>query len=315
MSIFDILPAYELNHSPRIIAAFDTDFLHNLTAFRRSLPQGEKFTMLLQTGWSVLVPDFANDLIKCMAEARQMFPEARIIFLVNEKEAIPLLSPSAECVWCHQNAFLSPGRYPLAKENKRLFDAVYVARITPFKRHALAAKVPNLHLIGAYSLREKEYFQTIMQTVPHTRWDEKVNSWFIGHHIAKASCGLALSSIEGSMFVCGEYSLCGIPVVNTKNIGGRDLMLPEFSAFHAEDTPESVAEGVEYWKTHPVPPQEIREAFLKMGQEHRDCLDDLIASIAGKRISLPHKLGIRCRLLPHQKLLHGIRRRNEPNHA
>ena len=86
-------------------------------------------------------------------------------------------------------------------------------------------------------------------------------------------------------------------------------MLPEFSAFRAKDTPESVAEGVEYWKANPVPPQEIREAFLRMAAEHRACLADLLASIAGKRVKIPHKLGIRCRLLFHQKLLHGLRRR------
>ena len=110
------------------------------------------------------------------------------------------------------------------------------------------------------------------------------------------------------MFVCGEYSLCGIPVVNTANIGGRDLMLPEFAAFRAEDTPDSVAEGVEHWKANSVPPQEIREAFLHLAAEHRACLADLLASVAGKRVKIPHKLGIRCRLLPHQKLLHGVRR-------
>ena len=166
--------------------------------------------------------------------------------------------------------------------------------------------MPNLHLVGAHSIRETEYFNEIMRTVPHARWDEKVNSWRIGRRMAQASCGLALSSTEGAMFVCGEYSLCGIPVVNTANIGGRDLMLPEFSAFRAEDTPESVAEGVEHWKANPVPPQEIREAFLRMAAEHRAVLDDLLASAAGKRVKVPHKLGIRCRLLPHQKLLHGL---------
>ena len=309
MPFFNYLPAYELNRSPRILAAFDTDFLRNLEAFRRSLPQGRAFTLLLQTGWSVLVPKFADELKAGMAEAHRLFPEARIIFLVNEKEAIPVLKDSAECVWCHQNAFLDPRRYPLAKEG-RLFDAIYVARITPFKRHALAAKVPNLHLVGACSNRERDYFQEIMRTVPHARWDEKVSSWLIGRRMAQATCGLALSSVEGAMFVCAEYSLCGIPVVNTANIGGRDLMLPEFSAFRADDTPESVAEGVEHWKATPVPPQEIREAFLRMAAEHRACLDDLLASIAGKRVKVPHKLGIRCRLLPHQKLLHGVRRRN-----
>ena len=308
MPFLNYLPAYQLNHSPRIIAAFDTDFLRNLNAFRASLKRGERFTMLLQTGWSVLVPEFAAELNSRMAEARQMFPEARFVFLVNEQEAIPILKDSAECIWCHQNAFLEPRRYPLAA-GRRLFDAIYVARITPFKRHALASKVGNLYLVGSHSSREEDYFQEIMRTVPYARWDEEVSSWLIGRAMAKASCGLALSSTEGSMFACGEYSLCGLPVVNTANIGGRDLMLPEFSAFRADDTPESVAEGVEHWKAHPVPPQEIREAFLRMAQEHRACLEDLVATIAGKRVKLPHKLGIRCRLLPHQKLLHGIRRR------
>ncbi len=307
MPFFNYLPAYELNRSPRILAAFDTDFLRNLDAFRRSLRLGERFTLLLQTGWSVLVPKFADELKVRMAEAHRLFPEARFVFLVNEKEAVPILKDSAECVWCHQNAFLDPRRYPLAT-NRRRYDAIYVARITPFKRHALAAKVKNLHLVGSYSTPEKDYFQTIMRTVPHARWDEKVNAWLIGRRMVQASCGLALSSVEGAMFVCGEYSLCGIPVVNTANIGGRDLMLPEFAAFRAEDTPDSVAEGVEHWKANSVPSQEIREAFLHLAAEHRACLADLLASVAGKRVKIPHKLGIRCRLLPHQKLLHGVRR-------
>ena len=157
MPFFNYLPAYELNRSPRIIAAFDTDFLRSLDAFRRSLRQGERFTLLLQTGWSVLVPSFAEELKTRMVEAHQMFPEARIVFLVNEKEAIPILKDSAECVWCHQNAFLDPDRYPLATGTRK-FDAIYVARITPFKRHALAAKVPNLHLVGAHSIRETPLF-------------------------------------------------------------------------------------------------------------------------------------------------------------
>ena len=304
----DYLPAYELNRSPRIIVAFDTDFLRNLDAFGCSLPKGERFTMLLRTGWSVRVPEFADELKAGMAKARRMFPEAHMIFLANEREAIPILKDSAECILCHQNAFLDPRRYPLAT-GKRAFDAIYVARITPFKRHALAAKVRNLHLVGSHSVREEDYFRETMRTVPHARWDEKVNSWLIGRHVANASCGLALSSVEGAMFVCGEYSLCGIPVVNTRNIGGRDLMLPEFSAFCAEDTPESVAEGVEHWKANPVPPQEIRGAFLRMAAEHRARLDDLVASIAGRRVEIPHKFGIRCRLFFFQKLLHGIRRR------
>ena len=37
-------------------------------------------------------------------------------------------------------------------------------------------------------------------------------------------------------------------------------------------------------------------------------LEYLLASIVGRRVQIPHRLGIRCRLLLHQKLLHGVRR-------
>lgn len=307
MPFLNYLPAYELNRSPRIIVSFDLDFLRNIEAFKRSIPAGERFTMLLQLGWSTHEPKFLDELKTRMTEARQSFPEARFVFLSNDESSIPLLSGSAECILCNHNAFLDPSRYPVAT-GRRKFDALYLARITPFKRHALAAKVPSLYLIGSRSPKEEEYFQTVMRTVPYAKWDEKVRSFRIGGCITKAHCGLALSAMEGAMFACGEYTLCGIPVVNTANFGGRDLLLPDFAEFKAEDTADSVAEGVEYWKSNPVPPQEIRDAFIKLAGEHKARLSDLVDSIAGRHVACPHKLGVRVTLLPHQKFLHCVRR-------
>ena len=110
------------------------------------------------------------------------------------------------------------------------------------------------------------------------------------------------------MFSCGEYSLCGIPVVNTRNKGGRDTLLPEFAVSYAEDNADSVAENVAYWVDKPIAPAEIRSEFLRLALPQKELVQDLINSIAGKRVFLPHKLNIRCRLLPHTKLLHGIRK-------
>ena len=62
MRYFDYLPCYVLNHSPRIIAAFEMDFLRSLEAFQKAIPQGEKFTMLLQLGWSAELPEVAAEL-------------------------------------------------------------------------------------------------------------------------------------------------------------------------------------------------------------------------------------------------------------
>lgn len=309
MSFFDYLPSYILNHSPKIMAAFEMDFLRNLPAFQKAIPRGEKFTLFLQLGWSAELPEVAEELKNRLAEARNAFPDARFIILANSPGEVEVIKNFNEVYLASHNAFLAPERYPLAKNNQRKFDALYIARITPFKRHELAEKVNNLHLIGSYSENEKAYFTETIAKFPHAVWSQKVPSFFIGRKIGEAACGLALSAVEGAMFSCGEYTLCGIPVVNTVNLGGRDTLLPDFAVRYAEDNADSVAENVAYWVKNPVDPQEIRNGFLKMALEQKAQVQDLMNSLAGKKVYLPHKLNIRCRLLPHTKILHGIRRK------
>ena len=307
MSFLSYLPCYILNHSPKIIAAFEMDFLRKLDAFQKSLAKSEKFTMLLQLGWSAELPEVAFELKSRLEEAKNAFPEARFIILANAPAEVEIIRNFNEVYLASHNAFLDPARYPPAKKNRRKFDALYIARITPFKRHELAEKIEKLHLIGNYAEREKEYFMQTISRFPNAVWSQKVPSFFIGRKICEASCGLALSAIEGAMFSCGEYSLCGVPVVNTKNIGGRDTLLPDFAVRYAEDNAGSVAENVDFWVNNPIEPQEIRNGFLKLAQPQKELVQDLINSIAGRQVYLPHKLNIRCRLLLHTKLLHGIR--------
>ena len=309
MSFFDFLPAFILNHSPKIMVSFEMDFLRNLPAFQRAIPRGEKFTLLLQLGWSAELPEVAGELKTRLTEARDAFPDARFIILANAPAEVEIIKDFCEVYLASHNAFLDPARYPLAKKAPRKFDALYIARITPFKRHELAEKIENLHLIGSFAEKEKEYFSQTIARFPNAVWSQKVPSFFIGRKIGEAACGLALSAIEGAMFSCGEYSLCGVPVVNTKNLGGRDTLLPEFAVSYADDNADSVAEKVEFWVKNPVDPQEIRDGFLKLALPQKELVQDLVNSIAGKNVALPHKLNIRCRLLLHTKLLHGIRRK------
>lgn len=310
MKFFDYLPCFVLNHSPKIIAAFEMDFLRNLSDFQRSIPRGEKFTMLLQLGWSAELPEVAAELKMRLSEAQNAFPEARFIILANSAKEVGIIGEFAEVLLAQHNAFLDPARYPLAKKNAvRPFDALYIARFTPFKRHFLAEKIEKLHLIGSFSEKERAYFEETIRRFPHAVWDEKVRSFFIGRKITEAACGLALSKIEGAMFSCGEYTLCGVPVVNTVNQGGRDTLLPDFAVRYAEDTAESVAQQVDYWVHNAPDPAEIREGFLRLATPQKEEVRQLINSIAGKEVPLPHKLNIRCHLLPHQKWFNGIRKK------
>lgn len=308
MKLFDCLPAYILNHSPKIIAAFEMDFLRNLPAFQKAIGKGEKFTLVLQLGWSAELPEVAAELKNRLAEAKNAFPEARFIILANAPGEVEVIREFCEVYLASHNAFLDPGRYPLAGMGTRKFDALYIARITPFKRHFLAEKIKNLHLIGNYSEKEKDYFTQTIAGFPEAKWSKKVASFFIGRKICEAACGLALSAVEGAMFSCGEYSLCGVPVVNTVNMGGRDTLLPQFAVRYADDDAQSVADNVAYWVDNPVDPAAIREEFLRLALPQKELVQELLNSIAGKKVKLPHKLNIRCRLLPHIQLMHGIRR-------
>ena len=308
MGFFDYLPAYELNHDPRIIAAFEMDFLRNLDAFKKSIDKKEKFTLLLQLGWSAELPEVAAELKTRLAEAKNAFPESRIIVLANTEKEVEILKEFTEVILAQHNAFLDPRRYPLAKKKKKVYDALYIARITPFKRHELAVNIENLHLIGSFSEKERAYFESTIAKFSHAKWTQKVPSFLIGYEIGKAACGLALSEVEGAMFSCGEYTLCGVPVVNTRNLGGRDTLLPDFAVITADASAESVAAAVEYFVKNPIDPEEIRQGFLDKALPQKETVQELINSIAGKKVHLPHKLNIRCRLLPHTKLLHGIRK-------
>ena len=148
MKFFDYLPAYELNRSPRILVAYEMDFLRNLEAFKRSVPQGDKFTMFLQLGWTAELPEVVAELKSRLADARNAFPEARFIILANTAKEVELLRDFAEVCHAHQNAFMDPARYGLAKPGRKKYDALYIARITPFKRHYLAEKIKSLFTIG-----------------------------------------------------------------------------------------------------------------------------------------------------------------------
>ncbi|MGE4302265.1 MAG: hypothetical protein AB7F40_11770, partial [Victivallaceae bacterium] len=279
---------------------------------------GRRAWCFLQLGWQHERGAGTERFIAGIKAAAVAMPNLRIVVLANcPDEADHLCRNGIRAEFCHQNAFLDPSRYRIAGGHKE-YDAIYIARITPFKRHALAAKIPKLLLVGDYSERESEYAKNTLHQMSGAEYRRKVRSFRIPKAIGKAACGLCLSAEEGAMFVSAEYVLCGAPVVNTSNIGGRDFMMPKFAVKHAEDSPQSVAAAVESWKAAPPDPAAIRRAAIEMMAPHRRKLRELIdEAFAEARLNdpklpekftgnFPHKLGLRCRRTPLSDLLHGL---------
>ena len=63
--------------------------------------------------------------------------------------------------------------------------------------------------------------------------------------------GLCLSKSEGAMFASIEYLLCGLPIVSTKSVGGRDIFFTDenciIADLHSGLIRGKIAESVQHW--------------------------------------------------------------------
>lgn len=312
----DYLPCYVFAWKPLILVAYDTDFTGHMDAFLKHFNRYESVSLFLQLGWQHETDAVARPFAEQLREAMRRCPHLRITVLCNSPiEQEKMEKEGVRAVFCHQNAFLDPSLYPLLPRVRKTFDAIYIARITPFKRHLLAAKIPSLLLIGDWSSRETGYVTEVLKTLCRSVHLRRVRVGRIHREVARAHCGLCLSAEEGAMFVSAEYLLCGIPVVNTANIGGRDFLLPEFAVAQVEDNPDAVAEAVNRFVLSAPEPEKIRDAMLNKMAIFRSVLSAELSvamrngggasEFTGK---LPHKLGLRCTRMPWTNWLHGLKR-------
>lgn len=308
----DSLPAYILFRNPLVAISYFEDFLRHREAILQAMA-GSKPHLLFQFGWHRETAERVEEVRREAAETLRLRPDAELIFLCNSEQETRLLAEAGlRAEFCHQNAFLDERHYRIHAGMPK-YDAIYIARITPFKRHHLAAQIPSLRLIGDHSAPEADYFAQVMRQLAHASWKRKVFSWNVSRAICEARCGLCLSAEEGAMFVSAEYLLSGRPLVSTANLGGRDALFGPDYTYRAEDTPESVLAGVEAMQRCPVSPREIRARTLEMCRPHRQRLIAILQDIcdrAGVRRDaagewpgyFTHKFGLRCFNGPRVKL-------------
>lgn len=298
------LPAYIIFRKPMVVISYFEDFVNRRDDILNALGDPKPF-LLFQFGWHRETPARAEEAAREASLIGRQCPGAELIFLCNSEREVALISGvGLRAEFCHQNAFLDEQRYHIVSRPIR-YDAIYLARITPFKRHALAAKIPSLRLIGDHSDREAAYFAETRRLLAHASWKRKVFSRFVSRAIGEAHCGLCLSAEEGAMFVSAEYLLSGRPLVSTRNLGGRDAFFEPDYAFLAEDTADSVRDGVEVMKHCAISPAEIRLRTIEKFQPHRErmiaILQDICDRSEVKRDAeaqwpryFTHKFGLRC---------------------
>ncbi len=308
------LPCYIISREPPIIISYWYDFYNKLDECAACFPPGQSGYVLAMLGWHRETQERVDELLRDVSDVAKRAPNIKPVFLANSPNEEKLLKEHGlNAVFCHQNAFLDERHYKIIPGVHKQYDAIYIARITPFKRHELAAALPSLRLIGGWHDYEQEHYDKILSILPQADWKCKVRSRSIYREINAARTGLCLSEEEGAMFVSAEYLLCGVPVVNTPNLGGRDEMFTSPYALTVDPTPEAVAEGVRAQIEAQYDPELIRQAIIEKMQIHRRTFTDLVQSIYDQEninrdfsqewpSVYTHKMGIRCSISPVRAL-------------
>jgi glycosyltransferase involved in cell wall biosynthesis len=148
----------------------------------------------------------------------------------------------------------------------KIYDAVYVARRSAFKRHMLAESIQKLALIAGNNHGKD------ISDVPNNPAfinDTPLKPAEVCEKINQSHVGLILSASEGACFSSSEYLLCGIPVVSTPSFGGRDVWYNEYNSIICEPNADAVADAVERLKRRDIDPMVIRQMHIDMAQVHR----------------------------------------------
>lgn len=303
------LPCYILSRKPMIVVSYWMDFFNNNEKILSQLPSNKMSYCIFQLGYHVERAWRLDEVFEQYQEVQKNLNNKQIkfIFLANTQvEADLLKTKGLDTVFCNQNAFLDESRYKVL-ETKKKYDSLYLARITPIKRQELASEIKSLKLIGTYFEVEKKYFQERMKTLKNATWKKKVWAFNVFKHMAEAHTGLCLSQEEGAMFVSTEYLLCGLPVVSTESLGGRDIYYHEDYVRICKDSPKEVYKAVEELKTMDINPNYVRYRTIEIMNEHRLTFINLIQDIFDKEgferdfmkewpKVFTHKLGLRTSL-------------------
>lgn len=203
-------------------------------SFSESL-KGKKAYFILMLWWTS-ESKFIVSLAKHMLNRyKKKYPEHNFIFLCNSQKEYKLFNKfNLPCIFCNHNALIDEKIFTIMPEDKKRYDAVYNAQMARFKRHKLASKIDNLALITYFDGINSSNFcyNALKKVLSNATWLNKPSSngnnkyldpSKVAGYLNQSRVGLCLSAREGTMYASAEYLLCGLPVVSTRSIGGRDV--------------------------------------------------------------------------------------------
>lgn len=220
--------------------------------------------------WSSESAERVAAIARDFETAQRALPQARFVMLANTQAESHRLSAvgianllANELIFVDERLFTPP---PERARRTKIYDAVYVARLIRAKRHELARAVDKVLLV--YGPPEAGAVERTKAMLPNATFANHEMGGGAYKHFAETgvrdllhacSVGLCLSAVEGAMRASLEYRLCGLPVVSTHSVGGRDRYLFGPHVRVVADDADAVAAAVRELKAKAFDPLAVRE--------------------------------------------------------
>jgi glycosyltransferase involved in cell wall biosynthesis len=254
----------------------------------------KKVYYIMGSWWTLQDPTEFTKAVYNYGKLTETYSNHNITYIVcDEIEKIMLDEFKIPCIFCHQNAFIDEKVFKIHPNTEKKFNAIYNARVDPFKRHLLTKKIDKIAYIY-YNCSEKEGTRyskaihrilkngTFLNDDPQTNSYKKLNSYQVCRYYNESRVGLCLSEKEGGMYVSTEYLLSGLPVVTTPNIGGRNFFFEDEFCKIAEPNACAIRDAVLELSGRNISPEKIRKKTIIKILRQRKIFCDLIQSIYDK---------------------------------
>lgn len=224
---------------------------------------------------------------------RRRYPRMRLIMAANTREELRRLRRlGVEAVDANHNLFVEERAFRPLAGVEPIYDAVYNANFSAFKRRHLAAEIPRCAHIGYVAdpdrradpvaelarakaaLPHHDFVNTPVRNFVKRLKREEVNAT-----LALARVGLCLSAVEGAMTSSMEYLLAGLPVVSTPSRGGRERYFHPDTSLIVDPDPRAVREAVAALAARAIPREFVRATALKMIAPERRAFNGLIEEL------------------------------------
>jgi glycosyltransferase involved in cell wall biosynthesis len=261
-----------------------------------ALPRCRRAVILVYFTMTMESPRQVRKMRQAAVWHRLLNPGHTLVFLCNTAAEERLLRRAGElAIHLNHNAFISYHAFRPLPPRPILYDAVYNARLAPFKRHDLSLEIERCAFIYYHAEQEtnasdaavrKRHAELAPGHVFVNRLQDGAPVWLshteVNEVYNQSAVGLCLSAKEGAMFASMEYMLAGLPIVSTPSVGGRDVYFDDDYCIIADPDPRAIRDAVAAMKARAIPRDFIAARTREKVTRDRDRLVSLLDELRAR---------------------------------